>query len=427
MISWSLGYVALVVWAVAQNILHCLQAWEHRRFVRSRVLCKRLHRAKGRVALLAPCKGVDTQMAANLRALFEQDYGNYEILFVVESREDPAADVISNLIEQNPLVSARLIVAGPAVWSGQKVHNLIFATRQLSEDIEYLAFVDSDARPRRQWLSLLMDELVQSDVGATTGYRWFVPRRPTLTNYLLYSIDSPTATFVGPSRHHLVWGGSWAIRRDTFEQLGLRSAWRGTLSDDLVAAQILARTGKRVLFEPSCVLTSPIDMSFRTMFGFVRRQYSLGRIYAPRLWLMSLALSTVSHLALWVSVLLCCLPLAGAVRFSPLSLCAASVLYGLYALRAWLRQDASRCFLPAWQAKLRYARLFDICLCPISALVSWAGLISSAVGNRIVWRGISYELSSSGQVLSIKRQAAVAHQPRLAVSHIAEPECIHAG
>ena len=36
--------------------------------------------------LLAPCKGVDLGLAENLRPLLEQDYPNYEVVFLVEAR-----------------------------------------------------------------------------------------------------------------------------------------------------------------------------------------------------------------------------------------------------------------------------------------------------------------------------------------------------
>ena len=68
-----------------------------------------------------------------------------------------------------------LVVAGRAAASGQKVHNLLAATADLAAEIRALVFVDSDARPRRQWLRLAMARLAEPGVAAATGYRWFVP------------------------------------------------------------------------------------------------------------------------------------------------------------------------------------------------------------------------------------------------------------
>ena len=77
----------------------------------------------------------------------------------------------------------RLILAGAAQESGQKVHNLRVATESLPPEITYLAFFDADARPTACWLRVLLARLDRGEVGATTGYRWFVPLRPSLANH----------------------------------------------------------------------------------------------------------------------------------------------------------------------------------------------------------------------------------------------------
>ncbi len=42
-------------------------------------------------------------------------------------------------------------------------------------DVEVYVFADSDIKPHKKWLSLLVSDLNNNDVGATTGYRWFFP------------------------------------------------------------------------------------------------------------------------------------------------------------------------------------------------------------------------------------------------------------
>ena len=97
----------------------------------------------------------------------------------------------------------------------------------------------------------------------------------------------------------MVWGGSWAIRRETFEQLKIHETWAGMLSDDLVASNQLRRSGLEVRFDPACVLTSPVDFDWAGMFDFVRRQYHITRHYAFRWWLLALAAATAGNLA-WI-------------------------------------------------------------------------------------------------------------------------------
>ena len=190
-----------------------------------------------RVALFVPCKGADTDTEPNLRAMFEQDHTNYELVFIVENVDDDACQPIRRLIAEYPGRQARLVLAGVATTSGQKVHNLLVATGQLPSDATVLAFADADIRPPSHWLRMLTQRI--NPFAAASGYRWFVPKRPSLANLLVASIDSAVVPLMFPSTHHKVWGGSWAIRREVFESSGLREAWRGTLSDDLVASNVL--------------------------------------------------------------------------------------------------------------------------------------------------------------------------------------------
>ena len=160
----------------------------------------------------------------------------------------------------HPQTQAQLLVAGRSANScGQKIHGLLRAIDELGTGVEFLAFLDSDVRPRNDWLRLLierLDEILPMTMSAVTGYRWFVPVSPRLANWLLYSINSSLACLFTARGHHLIWGGSWAIRRSVFEQVGMREAWRKQLSDDLVAARVLHAAGLRIKFEPACVVAT---------------------------------------------------------------------------------------------------------------------------------------------------------------------------
>ncbi len=290
-ILWT-AYLVLAAAAVGQAILLGLQAWEQRRYVRSCMRTLDQRRPSGRALVLAPCKGADAELEANLRALFRQDYGDYEIALIVEDAADAAAPIIRRVIAEHPTVAARLIVAGRAETSGQKVHNIRAATADLAAEIRALVFVDSDARPRRQWLRLAVARLAEPGVAAATGYRWFVPKRPSLANGLLYSVNATIMSLFSRDNQYMVWGGSWAIRREIFDSVGLHRAWEGTLSDDLVASRELRRAKCRVRFEPACVNASPLDASLPEAISFLRRQYLITRHYTPGWWLAAVFAAT---------------------------------------------------------------------------------------------------------------------------------------
>ena len=65
------------------------------------------------VTVIAPCRGLDTGLEDNLRALLEQDYPDYEIIFVVDDKNDAAVPVIEE-ISRHAEKKAKLIIAPKA-------------------------------------------------------------------------------------------------------------------------------------------------------------------------------------------------------------------------------------------------------------------------------------------------------------------------
>ncbi|MHB1033299.1 MAG: glycosyltransferase [Pirellulales bacterium] len=420
----------LLAAALVQAVLFTLQSWEHRRFVRSRLReSAQLKTACGRVALMAPCKGLDVGLEENLRRLLEQDYENYEVTFVVANAEDPACWTIRRLMAQYPRERSRLIVAGPVVQGGQKVHNLLAATADLDDDIEILAFVDSDARPELHWLRALVGRLAKPETGVATGYRWFVPARPSLANYLLYGINGSIATLFRSTRQDLIWGGSWAIRRQVFESIGLRKAWEGTLSDDLVASRVLHQAGLRVEFEPACMVASPLDNNLRQMMAFVRRQYTIARYYTPGRWIFGLATAAVSNLGFWGGLGLAAFGAVTGAAWTWLPLAGCGLFYGLRTFQGMLRRDVARTYLPAAKDALAGAARFDAWAGPLVVLANGLGLVASAFGRHVRWRGLCYRLYAGGQARLVRGRSTSfgsgAFRPHF--SHLPEQSPDHEG
>ena len=391
-------WLAVAAAALAQACLLGLQTYEHRRFARSRLRNGRTTSMNCRVRLLAPCKGVDVGLAENLRPLLEQDYPNYEVVFIVESDDDPACQTIRGLMAHSLRVPVRVLVAGKATDTGQKVHNLRAGTADLPPEVEILAFIDSDARPHPAWLRLLVQRLDAPGAAAATGYRWFIPTRPSLAAYVQYGINACAAVLYRADSRGLVWGGSWAIRRDKFEACGLHAAWHGTLSDDLVASRVLRAARMRVEFEPACMLPSPLELSFPQMFEFLRRQYMVGRNYALRTWSLGFAAIVATAVAFWGGLLATGYGAATGARWTwmPAAFCA--TWYALNVVRGYLRRATAKVYFADRYAALDRACRFDTWCVPITALINAAAMLAAAVGTCITWRGNTYRLYQGGRI-----------------------------
>ena len=113
-----------------------------------RELAKPLSHFTPFATVIAPCKGLDEGLAENLKALLDQDYPAYEVIFVVDDENDPAVAVIELVSHEN----SKLVIADKAINSSQKVENLREAVIHADPRSEVFVFVDSDARPSPNWL-----------------------------------------------------------------------------------------------------------------------------------------------------------------------------------------------------------------------------------------------------------------------------------
>ena len=76
------------------------------------------------VTIFKPLKGLDDGLEANLRSFFALDYPEYQLLFGVADRDDPAIPLVQRLIEEHPGRDARLIIGAPPFGLNPKVENL---------------------------------------------------------------------------------------------------------------------------------------------------------------------------------------------------------------------------------------------------------------------------------------------------------------
>ncbi|MBA3784038.1 MAG: glycosyltransferase family 2 protein, partial [Acidobacteria bacterium] len=209
-------------------------------------------------SIIVPCRGLDQDLHENLSALFQQNFPDYEILFVIDDKADEAVKVIEE-VSRKGAKTAKLVVAGKATRSSQKVHNLRQAILKVSEKSEIFVFVDSDARPSKNWLRNLVAPLQDETIGCATGYRWFVSKKNNFASRLRSVWNASIASALGANvKRNFCWGGSTAIRRDVFERLNLREKWRGTLSDDFTLTNAMNAANLPICFVSQC-LTATVE------------------------------------------------------------------------------------------------------------------------------------------------------------------------
>jgi ceramide glucosyltransferase len=356
-------------------------------------------------SIIAPCRGLDRGLKENLEALFLQDYPEYEIIFVTDAIDDPSVSAIETIRSEQSArkIPTSIVFAGKATDSGQKVHNLRQAVTRVDPRSVALVFVDADARPDPMWLRSLVAPLKSEQLGATTGYRWFLSVHGGFTSQILSIWNASIASALGePDEKNFCWGGSTAIRRSTFEHLHLSDRWRGTVSDDFTVMRVLREANLPIKFVPACLTASLEDYDFHQLIEFTTRQLQITRVYAPQFWRAALMGGVLFNSIFFGGIVLLVLRL---IQGAPVGLVVLVllVIFALGTAKAYVRIKAVSVPLNRYGAELRRSFWAHVLLWPLGALLFLYNAIVAGLSRRITWRGIGYELKSPTEAVIISR------------------------
>lgn len=350
-------------------------------------------------SIIVPCRGIDEGLRENLSALFRQDFPHFEILFAVDDVKDKAVKIIEE-ISCEDAKNPKLIIAGKAENEGQKVHNLRQAILEVSDRSEIFVFVDSDARPNKNWLRNLIAPLENEKIGAATGYRWFISVENTFASQLRSVWNASIASALGgDANNSFCWGGATAIRRDVFEHINMREKWRGTLSDDFALARALKEANLPIYFVPQALTASVEDCNFSEFLEFSTRQMKITRVYAPHLW-KALFIGSFLFTAICSINIVLLFFLVG-WQFC-LALIFLSVIIILGVAKARIRLEAVKLVLQNYEKELNQSILWQLTLWLITPAVYFYNCLRAFFSNQIRWRGITYEMKSPRETVILQ-------------------------
>ncbi len=385
---------------IIQGIVSLLEGCKYLSFVR-RSLKPADDSFTPKASIIAPCKGLESDLEANLFALLAQNYPAYEIVFVVAKPDDAALPVIERLALKAPAnVKTRIVIAGLSKERSEKVNNLLCAIEKLSVDSSVLAFVDSDAHVRSDWLRSLVAPLADEGVGATTGFRWYLPERGGLFSSLLSAWNGSVATTLGDHNNNFAWGGSMAILRKTFNQLKIRSHWQSALSDDYALTKAVRKSGLRIRFVPRCMTVTREDPTLKSLLEFTTRQVIITRVYNPKLWWLGL-ISQIFFNAVFFGGIAFFLMSAWFGKDTDITVLMLWSIFLLGSAKGLLRLLAARLMLPEMKREITGLWLmYGFGWWRVSILYLY-NFIKSATTRRICWRGVVYEMRSPDETLVV--------------------------
>lgn len=352
-----------------------------------------------RTAVLMGLKGTDPYLSDGLRRLMTQNYPDYEIHIVVDSRNDPAWSMVEDAIRDTSAAHVSMIeyqespLHGIVNCTNSKV---VQALRGLDDSVEAIAMADGDVVADENWLRKLMSPLaLDSEIGVTTGNRWFVPPGLSVGSLVRHLWNVATTSIM----YHLSmpWGGCYGIRMSAIRDGDLINKWARVAALDMQTTREMKSLGLKIQFVPSLMMLNREDASLPAAVNWIRRQLTWARLYNPGWWLVVVHTS-VAALAMAVSigatVVGAFIGFTEPVRWAAFGLgtylCAMTLLVALLegCIRRRLREEGQ----PV--ETFRWWNLLPVLLTvPLTQFAQLLATLQASFVKRVSWRGSVLEIN----------------------------------
>lgn len=280
-----------------------------------------------RVSVVMPLKGFGEHNYNNWKSQLVSLYGGHlEFLFVVESTDDAAFPVVSQLISDwKDRVDAKVIVAGLSTTCSQKIHNQLAGVERMHKDSKYVLFLDDDVRFHPGSIGALTAEMERRpEIFIQTGYPIDIPSG-SLGSYCIFEYHMPCSMgFATGGRTFFLWGGCMMMHADDFRKnrYGLVTGLRnGGYSDDMTLAAVAGAHKRLISSPPVAIFVHPLanDITFSRYWNYLRKQTFVLESYNSNVnWMMNRALFFVHCYCSWGYVspfIMAFFHLAAALRF----------------------------------------------------------------------------------------------------------------
>lgn len=236
------------------------------------------------LSVLKPLRGADPFLETNLLAHALQDYPNFELLFGVESLDDPAAEVVDRLSSKFPDLPLKTIVCGSALTGNPKIWQL----ERLAHHAHHDTFLvnDADIVVGQNYFREIAAELETPNVGGVTClYR----ARPgdglvSLLEALWVSAEFQGLALVASCTQgvNFALGATIAFRNSDLKEAGGFEILRPFLADDYQLGNHLTKAGRRVVLSQRVVETVLPSTNWREVLQHWLRWSRTVRLSRPR-------------------------------------------------------------------------------------------------------------------------------------------------
>lgn len=200
------------------------------------------------VTLLKPVKGADPGTAEALATWMEQlPADRLQVVFGVDSIEDPAVPLIHDLLARHPGADARLVICPERLGINRKVSNLIQMVRAARGEV--IALSDADVAARPGLLGALAAPLADPAIGLVHCLYRMADAPTAAMRWEAFAVNADFWSQVLQNRtlHPLDYalGAAIAVRRADLEAIGGFESLRDHLADDNRLGRLIVQRGLR--------------------------------------------------------------------------------------------------------------------------------------------------------------------------------------
>jgi ceramide glucosyltransferase len=201
------------------------------------------------VSVLKPLCGPEPGLYENLRSFCTQDFHEYQVVFGVLNRDDPALEVVERLKTEFPSLPIEVVVTAEQHGSNCKISNLINMIAKARYDV--LVMADSDASVGPDYLRIVTEPLLERSVGLVTCLYRAVPTRSIFSHLGAMYINEwymPSVLLAWLFGYkNYVSGQTLCMRRDTIQAIGGLQAIANHLADDHELGDRVHSLGLRIV------------------------------------------------------------------------------------------------------------------------------------------------------------------------------------
>lgn len=335
------------------------------------------------VSILKPICGIDCDTYKNFASFCRQDYPEYQIVFAVRDRFDPAVEVVEKIIAEFSDLDIQLVVSDRTIGANLKVCNL--ANAQAAAKYPILLIADSDIRVGSDYLRRVVQPLKDPTVGVVTcPYRSLVQGWVASIQAIQTACEFHAGVLVARklSGMNFAFGSTIIIQTATLEAIGGFAAIADYLADDFLLGYLPTQKNYKVVLSNYIV---EHVLAADTFTGSIQRQIRWARgkrVSRPWGYLgLILTYGTITSLLFLITT-----------QGSILGWSVLGITWCMRLIMAWaigvrsLKDEAATQFL--W-------------LVPLCDLLSFAVWCYSFLGNTIEWRGRSLLLTKGGKLVPL--------------------------